>query len=96
MDEEYVTLYEQKYLEFMLDPSVETVTNMERDLWHEMTIAQIRVMQLLEKEKEPVYHPDTGMQVKVSYHNEIRNNQRHSIISWLFSLFRPLLCTYEY
>jgi hypothetical protein len=48
---DYVKLYKQKYLEFMMDPSIETVTSMERDVWHEMTLAQIREIEIIKKEE---------------------------------------------
>lgn len=49
---QYVAFYEQKYIDFMTDPSVETMTSPERDIWHEMTMAQIRELQYIKKERE--------------------------------------------
>ncbi len=54
----YIRLYEQKFVEFMLDPTVETVTTMERDIWHEMTVAQIRELEYIRKEKVAVTRID--------------------------------------
>lgn len=54
----YIRLYEQKFVEFMLDPTVETVTAMERDIWHEMTVAQIRELEYIRKEKVAVTRID--------------------------------------
>jgi len=52
--EKYVSFYEQKYIDFMSDPTIETVTQPERDLLHEVTMAQIRIFKLLRKENDPV------------------------------------------
>lgn len=51
-EKKYIRLYEQKFVEFMMDPTVETVTTMERDVWHEMTVAQIREIEYIRKEKQ--------------------------------------------
>lgn len=61
-DTKYIRLYEQKFVEFMMDPHVETVTAMERDIWHEMTIAQIREIDYIRKEKEPATRIDKDRQ----------------------------------
>jgi len=43
--------YEEKYLEFMMDPTIETMTSSEKDLVHTMVIAEIRMFRFLEDEK---------------------------------------------
>jgi len=48
----FIKIYEAKFVEFMMDPTIETMTAMERDIWHEMTLAQVREMDYLRRENE--------------------------------------------
>jgi len=73
--QEYIKLYEQKYIEFMMDPTIETVTSMERDIWHEMTLAQIREMEYLYKEKEEQFVDDDGRVISKNFAKEIAQCQ---------------------
>jgi len=74
IDKDYLLLYEQKYVEFMMDPSIETVTAMERDIWHEMTLAQIREIEYLKMERDPIVDAD-GNEVKRVLSREIAQCQ---------------------
>lgn len=47
-----IEFYEDKYLDFMCDPTIETMTAPERDTLHEMILAQVRHHRLMEQEKE--------------------------------------------
>lgn len=71
----YIRLYEQKYIEFMMDPTIETVTSMERDIWHEMTLAQIREMEYLKKEKEEPHVNHDGVAFSPNFAKEIAQCQ---------------------
>jgi hypothetical protein len=44
--------YEDKYVNFMLDPTIETMTVAERDALHQMTIAQIRSLRFMREEQQ--------------------------------------------
>lgn len=44
--------YAEKYVEFMMDPTIETMTSMEKDIQHQMFIAEIRVVRHSREEKE--------------------------------------------
>jgi hypothetical protein len=44
--------YEEKFIEFLTDPTIQTVTGPERDILHEMIMAQIRRFRLMEAEKD--------------------------------------------
>lgn len=68
LDNEELNLYEEKYLNFMTDPTIETMTTMEKDAWHEMTMAQIRIFRYLKEEK---VSKDTGKTISRS--KEIRD-----------------------
>jgi hypothetical protein len=46
-----VQFYEDRYLEFMLDPNIETMTATEKDALHRKTLAEIRMHRFLEDEK---------------------------------------------
>lgn len=43
--------YEERYLDFMMDPTVETMTSSEKDTLHRKTITEIRLLRFLEDEK---------------------------------------------
>jgi hypothetical protein len=69
VQQKYVAFYEQKYIDFMTDPSVETMTSPERDIWHEMTMAQIRELQYIRKEheeKKTIVTKD-GAEIEIDY-----------------------------
>ncbi len=55
--------YEERYLEFMMDPTVETMTASEKDTLHRKTISEIRMIRYLEDEKN---FRDTGSQASRS------------------------------
>jgi len=44
--------YEDRFLDFMMDPTIETMTATEKDALHRKTICEIRVHRFLEEEKE--------------------------------------------
>jgi hypothetical protein len=69
----YIKMYEEKYMEFMTDPSIETMTSMECDILHEMIVSQIREVDFMRKEKEGVEKEIDEVLVKVypSYNREI-------------------------
>lgn len=46
-----IKFYEDKYIEFMMDPSIETMTVAEKDALHRKTIAEIRMYRFMEEEK---------------------------------------------
>lgn len=71
-DRNYIRLYEKKYVEFMMDPNIETITTTERDSWHEMTVAQIRELEYIRKEKEPVMRIDKDGNAYEIYPNYAR------------------------
>lgn len=51
LDPEELVLYEDKYVDFMSDPTIETMTVMEKDALHDMTVAQIRIFRHLKEER---------------------------------------------
>jgi hypothetical protein len=46
-----VQFYEDRYVEFMMDPTIETMTATEKDALHRKTLAEIRMHRFLEDEK---------------------------------------------
>lgn len=52
LDPEELDLYVAKYVEFMMDPTIETMTSMEKDALHDLTLAQIRIFRHLKEERE--------------------------------------------
>jgi len=44
--------YVEKYVEFMMDPTIETMTAMEKDTLHQMIISEIRINRYSRQEKE--------------------------------------------
>ena len=48
---EELRFYEEKFIEFLMDPTIQTITGPERDILHEMIMAQIRRFRLMEAEK---------------------------------------------
>lgn len=46
-----IKFYEETFVNFLMDPTIETMTVPERDALHDMTIAQIMIFRLLEWEK---------------------------------------------
>ncbi|MBW2632434.1 MAG: hypothetical protein JRC90_11905, partial [Deltaproteobacteria bacterium] len=51
LSKEEVQFYEDRYLEFMLDPTIETMTATEKDALHRKTLAEIRMHRFIEDEK---------------------------------------------
>ena len=43
--------YEERYLDFMMDPTIETMTSAEKDALHRKTITEIRMHRFMEDEK---------------------------------------------
>jgi hypothetical protein len=43
--------YVEKYVEFMMDPTIETMTAMEKDTLHNMILAEVQIQRYLEEEK---------------------------------------------
>ncbi len=62
--------YENKYIDFMTDPTIETMTAMEKDTWHEMVMAQIRIIRYMREEK------DSNSGQKISRSREIAECQK--------------------
>jgi len=52
LDKKDLDFYEAKYVDFMSDPSIETVTSMEKDTLHEMTMAQLRIFRYMREEQD--------------------------------------------
>jgi hypothetical protein len=52
LDEGEKDLYIEKYLDFMMDPSIETMTSMEKDSLHQKIMAEIRINRYLREEKD--------------------------------------------
>lgn len=71
-----IRLYKQKYLEFAMDPTVETVTSMEWDIWHEMTLAQIREMEYLRRENDERGVNRDGVEIELNFAKEIAECQK--------------------
>ena len=46
-----VQFYEDRYVEFMMDPTIETMTATEKDALHRKTLAEVRMHRFLEDEK---------------------------------------------
>lgn len=44
--------YEEKYVDFMMDPTIETMTSMEKDALHQMSMSQIRIFRYMEEERQ--------------------------------------------
>ena len=51
LSKEELELYIAKYIEFMMDPTIETMTSMEKDALHDLTLAQIRIFRHLQEER---------------------------------------------
>lgn len=47
-------LYVEKFVEFMMDPTIETMTSMEKDTLHNLNIAVIRMNRYLRQEKDSI------------------------------------------
>lgn len=78
---EELVFYEQKYVEYFSDPSVETITVHEEDDLHELTMAQIRALRL---QKEEFNSRASGMQLidnskGIKETNEIILKYKHSL-----------------
>ena len=52
LSKEELLFLEDKWVEFMLDPSIETVTAPERDVWQQMTLAEIRMLRYMREERQ--------------------------------------------
>lgn len=52
LDKQEIQFYEDRFLDFMMDPTIETMTATEKDALHRKTIAEIRVHRFLAEEKE--------------------------------------------
>ena len=50
-DDDEKVFYEERYLEFMMDPTIETMTASEKDTLHRKTINEIRMLRFMEDEK---------------------------------------------
>lgn len=44
--------YVEKYVEFMMDPTIETMTSMEKGILHAMILAEIQIQRYMKEEKE--------------------------------------------
>lgn len=44
--------YIEKYVEFMMDPTIETMTAMEKDTLHQMLLAEIQIQRYMREEKQ--------------------------------------------
>lgn len=51
LDKSEVQFYEDRFLDFMMDPTIETMTTTEKDALHRKTLAEIRVHRFMEDEK---------------------------------------------
>lgn len=51
---EELEFYEERYIEFMMDPTIETMTSAEKDTLHRKTLAEIRLHRFLEEEKRAI------------------------------------------
>jgi len=47
-----IQFYEDRYVEFMMDPTIETMTATEKDALHRKTLAEIRMHRFMEDEKD--------------------------------------------
>ncbi|MCK5610131.1 hypothetical protein KAR91_50120 [Candidatus Pacearchaeota archaeon] len=46
--------YEERYIEFMMDPTIETMTSAEKDTLHRKTLTEIRLHRFLQEEKRAI------------------------------------------
>lgn len=46
-----LSFYEERYVEFMLDPTIETMTSPEKDTLHRKTLTEIRLFRFMEDER---------------------------------------------
>lgn len=67
--------YVEKYVEFMMDPTIETMTAMEKDTLHQMTIADIRIAKYQKDEYEDQIRAKNENRVGISRSREIRECQ---------------------
>ena len=66
--------YVEKWVEFMLDPTVETMTSAEKDALHTMILSEIRINQYMAMEKKSSDNAKDG-QVPISKGKEIKEMQ---------------------
>jgi hypothetical protein len=74
LESEHLEFYVEKYVDFMMDPTIETMTAAEKDSLHTMILAEIKINQYLAAEKKS---KDTvaADQVPISKGKEIREMQ---------------------
>lgn len=51
LTKEELTFYEERYIEFMSDPTVETMTSAEKDTLHRKTLTEVRLFRFMEDER---------------------------------------------
>jgi hypothetical protein len=72
LSKEELELYVDKYVEFMMDPTIETMTCMEKDALHDLTLAQIRIFRHLKEEKTSMTPDVDGRIQMISRAKEIQ------------------------
>lgn len=73
--------YEETFVNFLMDPTIETMTVPERDTLHDMTIAQIMILRLLawEKREHEQGHHEYSKAKEIREQEEIIKNCRKSL-----------------
>lgn len=49
-----LSFYEERHVEFMMDPTVETMTSAEKDTLHRKTLTEIRMLRFMQEEKRAI------------------------------------------
>ena len=49
-----IEFYEERYSEFMMDPTIETMTSAEKDTLHRKTLTEIRLLRFMQEEKRAI------------------------------------------
>jgi len=67
--------YVEKYIDFMMDPTIETMTTMEKDSLHQVFVNEIRINRFLEEEKNDKELAKKEKRMPISRAREIRECQ---------------------
>lgn len=70
-----VDYYIEKYVDFMMDSTIETMTAMEKDALHQLIVSEIRVNRYLQEEKDDSARALTEKRMPMSRAREIRECQ---------------------
>lgn len=75
LEQDELEHYVEKYVSFMMDPTIETMTTMEKDALHQLLINEIRINRFLEEEKIDKALAQQQQRAPISRAREIRECQ---------------------